>query len=315
MRAARPAALALALALGCAPDARVAPLGDVATAGGAVLRDCRLSYRTFGALDAARSNAVLVLPWFQGTSRELARQIGPGRLVDPAGLFVIAVDAPGNGVACSPSRSGAQPGAAYPSITIEDMVATQHALLTRELGIARLRAVVGVSMGGMQALAWAVEHPGFAEKVVAVVASPRTGDADRRRWAEAVAEVEARPAWRRAAGAAARLDPRGALWQLRVDPVDHRRQAEAIIAFDLARAHGGSLAGAAAQVRSRVLVVVSARDEVVDPEPARTFARLAGAELVVLDGRCGHDAPRCEREALVAAVRRFLAAPLPPYSP
>ena len=54
-------------------------------------------------------------------------------------------------------------------------------------------------------------------------------------------------------------------------------------------------------------MVVSASDPILDPAPSRELAALAGAELVVLDGRCGHQAPGCEQEAVSAAVRRFLA--------
>lgn len=271
-----------------------------------MIRDCRVGYRTFGELDAARSNAVLLAPWFLGTSRDLAAKIGPGKLIDGSRFFVIAVDPLGNGVSSSPSNSPAQPGRSFPRFTIRDMVASQHALVARVLGIPHLRAVVGESMGGMQAFAWATDFPGFADEVVAIAGSPRTVERDRRRWRDAVADVRARPGWRRALGAFGRLEPRDALRQLRVDPLDHAGQAEAIMALDLTAPFGGSLARAAAAVRGRMLVVVSARDETVDPAPARELAGLARAELLVLDGRCGHEAARCEKRTLHAAVRRFL---------
>lgn len=289
-----------------APEQRFADLGDFRTEGGEVIRDCRIGYRTFGKLDAARSNAVLLLPWLLGTSRDLVAQLGRGGLVDPSGLFVIAIDALGDGVSSSPSHAPAQRGAPFPRFTIRDMVATQHALVTRALGIQRLRAVVGVSMGGMQAFAWATEFPGFADEVISVSGSPRATDRDRRYWSDAIASVRATSRWRRSAEALGRLDPRDALRQLRIDAADHESQARAIQGLDLSDRFGGSLERAAAAVRARTLVVVSGRDEVVDPEPARRFAVAAGAELLVLDGRCGHQASRCERAALRSAVHRFL---------
>ncbi len=61
-----------ALLLACVPQQRFASLGDFALESGEVIRDCRIGYRTFGRLDEARANAILVTPWAMGTSRELA---------------------------------------------------------------------------------------------------------------------------------------------------------------------------------------------------------------------------------------------------
>ena len=77
----------------------------------------------------------------------------------------------------------------------------------------------------------------------------------------------------------------------RVDPVDYVRQAEAIIALDVSASFGGSLERAASGVRASMLVASSLTDEVVNPEPARQFARLARGQVLELDGACGHRAP------------------------
>ncbi len=296
----------LLLLLGCAPEARFANVGDLVTEGGETIRDCRVGYRTFWRLAPDRSNAVLFLPWFQGRSADLASQIGPGKLVDDSRWFVIAVDSLANGVSSSPSNSPSQPGPAFPKITIGDMVRSQRLLVDRVLGIRRLKAVVGVSMGGMQALVWAVEHPDAMDQVVAVSGAARTSEADRARWSSGVADLGARPGWSRPLGALARLDVRDARLQLRVDPLDYRSQAEAVMRLDAGAGFGGSLERAGRQVRARLLVVVAERDEVVDPASSRELAGAAGGELLVLDGRCGHRASSCERPALVAAVARFL---------
>ena len=63
----------------------------------------------------------------------------------------------------------------------------------------------------------------------------------------------------------------------------------------------------AAAVRAQMLIVVSERDDVVNSAPALELARLTRAQTVTLDGRCGHQATRCERELMWSAVRRFLA--------
>lgn len=294
-------------ALACGPGQRTAYLGDLPLESGQVIRDCSLGYRTFGRLDDTASNAVLLLPWFLGRSADLARHVGPGRLLDSSRYYVIAVDTLGNGVSTSPSNSRAQPGDEFPRYTVRDVVEAQHRLLTRELGIAHLRAVVGTSMGGMQVFQWMTAHPLFMDKAVAVVASPRVPAEERRRWLERSAAVRAESPWRRAAAALLRLEPLDALRALRSDAVDYARQAEALASTDVSAPFSGSLEQAAAAVRADALVVVSARDEVVDPQAAREFAHLIGARLLELDGRCGHDAPGCEKRVLWPAVGRFLA--------
>lgn len=288
------------------PGQRTAHLGDLLLESGQVLRDCALGYRTFGRLDAA-SNAVLLLPWFLGRSAEMARHVGPGRLVDSSRYFVVAVDALGNGVSTSPSNSRAQPGDEFPGYTVRDVVEAQHRLLTRELGIDHLHGVIGISMGGMQVFQWMTAHPTFMDKAVSIVGSPRVPAEDRRQWLERSASVRSAPPWRRAAVALLRGQPLGALQALRFDAVDYARQADALATTDVSAAFGGSLERAAAAVRASALVVVSEQDEIVDPRAAREFARLVGAQLLELDGRCGHNAPSCEKRVLWPAVDRFLA--------
>src|SRR6185295_12952172 len=86
-----------------AQELQFAPLGDLRLESGDVIKDCRIGYRTFGQLDAAKSNAVLFPTWFTGTTKELIDQVGPGKLVDSSKYFVITVDSLGDGVTCSPS--------------------------------------------------------------------------------------------------------------------------------------------------------------------------------------------------------------------
>lgn len=295
------------LAAACGPGQQEARLGDLPLESGQVVQDCRLGYRTFGTLNAERSNTVLLVPWFLGRSADLARQVGPGRMVDSARYFVVAVDAIGGGVSTSPSNSEAQPGQAFPAYSVRDLVEAQHRLLRRELGITHLRAVVGTSLGGMQVFQWVTTHPDFMDKAVAIVGSPRISVDERRRWLEHASTVLAESRWRRAAGALGRGQPLGALRALREDPIDNARQAGCLASADVSAAFGGSLERAAAAVRARTLVVVSQRDETVDPGPAVEFARLADARLLELEGRCGHDAPACEKNTLWPAIDRFLA--------
>ena len=287
------------------PRLRLASLGQFRLESGAVIEDAVVGYRTLGSLNAAGSNAVLVAPWYQGTSGQLARQVGPGKLVDTSRYFVVLADAFGNGVASSPSSSHAQPGARFPSFSIGDIVESHHQLLRREFGITRLHAVVGISMGGMQAFQWVMTRPDFIERAVAIVGSPQSQPDDRVRLNELIATVR-RPATGRVAGALRQLKPRTAWNEFWLHPEDYVRQAEAIAELDLLRPFGGSFGRAAAGVRIPVLVVTTRGDREVNPEPALAFAAATKSQIVELDGRCGHQAPACERATLWPAVGRFL---------
>src|SRR5262245_63145250 len=98
-------AIALPGAIACGSGQQIAPLGDLELRNGGVIRSCTIGYRTAGQLDAARSNAVLLIPWFQGTSAQMALEVGPGKLIDSSRYFVIVVDPLGNGISSSPSNS------------------------------------------------------------------------------------------------------------------------------------------------------------------------------------------------------------------
>ncbi len=173
----------------------MAELGDLALESGEVIHDYRQSYVMHGALDAGRSNAILVCASLTGNHHRLDFLIGPGCALDHERYCIIATDPIGNGLSTSPSNSARQPGMAFPRFTIRDMVHAQHRLLTEKLRVSRLKAVVGASMGGMQALQWAVSHPLFMEACIAMTPMARTSP-----WAVLVTETArsclmADPAW------------------------------------------------------------------------------------------------------------------------
>ena len=319
-----------------AQEQKFADLGDFKLGSGEVIRGCRVGYRTFGALNADRSNAVLFPTWASGTTGQLASNIGPGRLVDASKFYVVAVDALGNGVSSSPSNSTAQPRMKFPRFTLRDMVETQHALLTKVLGLRHVRAVVGISMGGMQTFQWVVAYPDFMDRAIPVVGSPRLAPYDLLLWQAQIDAIMNDPGWRggeytaepaRAAeyefGALLLTTPdefnrrmtreklfeelEGAKAVRGFDANDKIRQDQAMMAHDVTAPFGGSLERAAAAVKARVLVVVSRQDHVVTPGPAAEFARLLKAPLLTLEGDCGHLAPGCESQKLNPAVADFLS--------
>ncbi|MBI2733038.1 MAG: homoserine O-acetyltransferase [Aquabacterium sp.] len=161
---------------------------------GAVLRDYTLVYETYGRLNADRSNAVLVchalnashhvaglhadengqpLPKSQGWWDNM---IGPGKPLDTDKFFVIGINNPGScfgstGPMHTNPDTGKIYGADFPVVTVEDWVNAQARVLDR-LGIDKLAAVLGGSLGGMQALSWTLQYPERVRHCVAVATAP-----------------------------------------------------------------------------------------------------------------------------------------------
>src|ERR1700741_4930733 len=76
-----------------AQEQQFANLGDFKLQNRGVIRNCRIGYRTFGRLNSDKSNVVVFLTWAGGTTEQLESSIGPGRLIDSASYFVVAIDA------------------------------------------------------------------------------------------------------------------------------------------------------------------------------------------------------------------------------
>jgi len=157
---------------------------------GAVLSHYHLAFETYGTLNARRSNAVLVCHalnashhvagvWADGSVGWWDNLVGPGLPLDTTKFFVIGVNNLGSCFGSTgpmhtnpdPAAKGRPWGADFPVVTVEDWVDAQVRLVQR-LGITQLAAVVGGSLGGMQALAWAVRHPQALRHCVAVATAP-----------------------------------------------------------------------------------------------------------------------------------------------
>ncbi len=173
----------LALAPAWAPAARAQPaaepglqtfrIGDLTLESGEVIRDFSIAYMTEGTLNAAKSNAVLMVTAIGGNHHRIDFMTGPGRGLDTDHLFVIKTNAIGNGLTTSPSNSATQRGPDFPHFTIRDMVQSQR-LLLQHLGIDHVVAVAGASMGGMQVLQWGVSYPTMMDSLVALTPMART---------------------------------------------------------------------------------------------------------------------------------------------
>nr|WP_277924556.1 alpha/beta fold hydrolase [Sphingomonas sp. CROZ-RG-20F-R02-07] len=143
------------------------------TESGAVLPEARVVYGTYGMLDAAGDNAVLLPSHYMADLTGYGFLIGPGKALDPSKLFLITTEMFGNGRSSSPSNTP-EPlnGPRFPAITIRDDVAASRAVLDA-LHVRHLKAVIGFSMGAEQAFQWAVSYPSFMDRVVATSGTAR----------------------------------------------------------------------------------------------------------------------------------------------
>jgi homoserine O-acetyltransferase len=161
----------------------------LALKGGAVLPSFELAYETYGELNAARSNAVLV-PHALNASHHVAgtyagqpdnlgwwdNMVGPGKPLDTRRFFVIGVNNLGgchgsSGPITTNPATGKPWGGDFPVVTVEDWVAAQARLADR-LGIERFAAVMGGSLGAMQALQWTLSFPERVRHALVIAATP-----------------------------------------------------------------------------------------------------------------------------------------------
>jgi len=315
-------------------ELKFAELGDFPLENGKVIRECRLGYRTFGKMNQKQSNVVFFPTWFSGTSEELVALgfIGAGKAVDTEKYFVIAFDNIGNGVSSSPSNSKTQPGAAFPEFSSKDMSKAGHVLLTEHLRIKRIHAIVGISMGGMQAFQWIVSYPDFMKKAVSISGTTKLTSYDLLLWQAEIQAIDTAMNCKKEYGQAmkavapihmlASRTPHYFATNIKGDafmealagteemlktynPYNWLRQMKAMMKHDIFKQFGGSEQAAKA-VRAKVLVVAAGQDFMVYPEPGLAFAGSLNAETFRLPGDCGHLSFLCEKVVLQSVVASFL---------
>ena len=145
------------------------------TESGVTLPEAKIIYGTYGHLNAAGDNAILLPSHYMADMRGYDWLIGPGKALDPTRQFLITSELFGNGRSSSPSNTP-EPfhGPRFPVTTIRDNVEAVHQLLTQELGVRHLQAVIGFSMGAQQAFQWAVSYPGYMDRIVATSGTAKT---------------------------------------------------------------------------------------------------------------------------------------------
>jgi homoserine O-acetyltransferase/O-succinyltransferase len=320
-----------------------ARLGTCKLENGQVIEDCTIGFRTFGALNAARDNAVLMPTWLYGRSSELDELFGvpePGEpasrsriLVDTSKYFGIAIDSLGDGVSSSPSNSATQHGTRFPQFSERDMVEAEFRVVTEVLKLGHLHAVVGLSMGGEQTFAWAVAHPDFLDLAIPILGTPRLtaydlevkeimlgtiyedpGYQDGQYTVEPALKlanlfgslIVTTPELRNAQTTreALRAFIEQTEDQKSIDANDRVWQLKAVERHDVIG--NRTMAEAARASRARFLVIVSGHDHLVNPQPALEWAAALHAPTYISQASCAHLIMTCDPEAVSSRVRTFL---------
>jgi homoserine O-acetyltransferase len=311
-------------------------LGNFTLESGEKIYDCKIGYRTYGKTNAAKSNIILFPTWFGGTSSTLEEMI-PGKIIDTFAYHLILVDALGNGVSSSPSNSNRQPRLQFPKFSIRDMVESQYQMLTKNLKIQHVYAIVGISMGGQQSFQWSVSHPDFADKIIPIVGSPQNTSYDLLLWRGLLQTLERDTAYRNGNYTELpQIADESVMWNLLITTPENvvntisrdsfenwfmkiqipgafdwnnmHRQIEAIIGNDVSKTVNGSLEEAGKIIKTKMLIILAKQDHIVNPLPAIKIADMVKAKVLSLESNCGHLAFICESEKIAKAVNEFLSA-------
>jgi homoserine O-acetyltransferase/O-succinyltransferase len=150
-------------------------IANFKTESGVTLPQAHIVYGTYGHLNAAKDNVVLLPSHYMADFHGYEWLMGPGNALDTSKLFLVATEMFGSGHSSSPSNTP-EPyhGPRFPVTSIRDNVEAVHRLLTEELKVTHLRAVIGFSMGAQQAFQWAVSYPTFADRIVATCGTAKT---------------------------------------------------------------------------------------------------------------------------------------------
>ena len=265
--------------------------------------------------------------------------IGPGRPLDPARYFVIAMDAIGAGRSSSPISTGLR--TKFPRYNIRDLVRAQCLALTQGLGLSYLPCVLGLSMGGYMAIEWAVMYPAFVRRAVCLVSAARCAPHSRIIHEGLRTAIMTDPAWKggdyeenpvaglEAAATANFAWRHGDEWYLQycdrelfgmhleatrqryrmLDACSFVHMTHACDVHDVSEPYGGNLAMALGRARMPVLVMPCATDLLIPPVHARVMHELLpNSTYVEIPSYAGHTASSLEVEFIGEQVGRFLGS-------
>lgn len=321
-------------------EIQVFNLYDFQLEDGTIMPELRLAYETHGSLAPGRDNAIILLHEALGDRNAFDGMVGPGKVFDTDRYFVITADALGGGESAAPSDGQGQE---FPRYTIRDMMAAEYGLVARGLGLTRVQAIVGRSMGAMIGLEWAIHHPDMLRHVVLLAPSPRS-DANYRLIVDLmVSSLALDPEWN---GGRYERNPVEGLrhagmtyypWSVTADHLDEISPAElaheseatakafaawdanslmmrlaACRSHDVAASFGGDLDAALARATMPVLLMPSVGDRLIGLAGARHLrAGLPRATYAEIPGELGHRAVSApagstESDFIARAIRGFL---------
>lgn len=309
-------------------------LGDFKLESGDYIEDCRLAFRTFGSMDAEKSNVIIFPTWFGGKTSHVKGLTAPGKLIDSTKYHIIVIGAFGSGESSSPSTSRLQPGAEFPQFTIKDMVTAQHVFLTKHLKLDKVFAVIGGSMGSMQVFEWLVSYPDFMEKAVPYVCTPRVSAGDLLLHHTKISIIES--GLRYGCPQDSIMGTLHALTQLTakttnylsknkspedIGPMlekfynsgsseftvfDYASQVRAMISHNIYKDFNNSPEETAGHIKAETLIIVSESDQIVNPLPALELAPLINAVTLIIKDNNGHLAVTPNMEMVSKAIDQFL---------
>lgn len=340
-------ALPLALVVGFSAEAeerdQVHTIPEFTFESGEVLPEMKVGYSTYGELNDARDNAILVTHGTSGSRNSSNVFIGPGKAFDPDRYFVITVDAIGGGLSSQPAD---ELGMEFPSYTIRDMVHAQHHLVTEGLDLERLHAVGGASMGSFQAIEWGIHYPDMAEGLLLIVPAARSEQLFASIVDTMIAALELDPEW---ADGAYKDNPREGLvtagmvflpwlrsdewlsmlkteeqyaqalrsfgegWADAWDAISWRQRYLASRNHDVAAPFDGDLDRALGEITARALIMPTPTDRLIPPAYARELYRgiedAVYVEIPSIQGHlacCPSDEASMEYQFITQRVSEFL---------
>lgn len=304
-------------------DLKKVDIGTFKTTEGEEIDNATIAYRTIGEINKDSTNVIVWPTWFTGTSKDVIDYAR--NTIDTTAYFVIAVDAFGNGVSSSPSNDSD-----FPTISIRDMVNSQHTLLKDYMGINSFYAIMGISMGGMQALEWAVAYPQYSEKIISISGTPNPSFydvLDYQTMADLIIEAgdsktemkenmkrvydifwmnAATPAFLNYQNTPDSLNAfRIQKYDRMIHPLDYLSGLKAMINHNIGKENKG-LETSEVKPEPDMLIVVSPKDRLVTPQNSLSLAEDWNTELLILDGDCGHGAAWCEITKIKNKLSEFL---------
>ena len=149
-------------------------LGELRLSGGEILPNAFITYKTYGRLNGAHNNCIVMPTYYTGTHRSYEPLIGASKALDPNRYFIVIPNMFGNGYSTSPSLMlSPAAAAAFPAVSVYDNVLCQHRLLIEHLGVKRIALITGWSLGAIQSYHWAAMFPDLVAALLPVCGAAR----------------------------------------------------------------------------------------------------------------------------------------------